>query len=96
MRETCVPGKLSEEQAPPVSPQEIEPSFEVTVPLPPPVTETFRVMPNTNVADTVVSAFMVTTQLNCELGVPEQAPPQLCSKEPESGAAYMFTIVPLK
>ena len=93
--ETWLPGKLSEEQLPPVSLHEIKPSLEVTVPEPPPVTDTLSVIPSTKAADTLWSELMVTLQLGCELGVLEQAPPQLWSSDPASGEALRFTTVPL-
>ena len=49
--ETDVPGRLSDEQVPPVSVHEIEPSLAGTDPVPPPVIVTFSVMPSAKVAD---------------------------------------------
>ena len=49
-----VPGKLSDEQIPPVSLHEMEPSFEVTDPVPPPVIDTLSVIPRIKLADAVL------------------------------------------
>lgn len=95
VRVTCVPGRFKEEQVPPVSLQEMDPSLEATDPVPPPVTLTLSAMPRTMFAVTVLLESITIEQPEL-FAAPAQAPPQLWSSDPASMLIPRLAVAPLR
>ena len=87
-----VPGRYNTEQLPPEFEQLMPPSLLLTEPFPVPAIATLSLTPSTKLAVIVLSPSIVTEQGP----LPEQAPPQLWKREPESAAWLRSTTVPLE